>query len=69
MNNSETIHVLFTPDEGFAMPYGVLMTSLLENNRDSHFCFWILTDRLSINNVKHFEETATAWNDADCQSD
>ena len=58
MNNIETLHVLFTPDNGFALPYGVLMTSLLENNKDCHFCFWILTDALSENNIKHFEETA-----------
>lgn len=62
MNKGETIHVLCTPDNGFAMPYGVLMTSLLENNRDCHFCFWVLTDALSANNVKHFEETANFYN-------
>lgn len=61
MNNRETIHILFTPDDRFAMPYGVLMTSLLENNRECHFCFWILTDVLSENNINNYKETAALY--------
>lgn len=61
MNNRETIHVLCTPDNGFALPYGVMLTSLFENNSDCHFCIWIVTDKLSANNVKHFEETASYY--------
>lgn len=59
--SNSVVQILCTTDDSYALPYGVMLTSLFENNPDSSFCIWILTDGLSEKNINLFVETSKTY--------
>lgn len=56
MNQPETINILCGTDDNYAPYYGVMLTSLFENNRYYSFDVYVLVDEdLSDYNTKRFE--------------
>lgn len=51
---TEEIHILCCTDDGYAMQYGVMLTSLLETNPDLNFHIWILSFGISKENECRF---------------
>lgn len=50
----EEIQILCCTDDGYAMQYGVMLTSLFETNREKAFNIWILSFGLSEENRRRF---------------
>lgn len=53
--NSEKVQILCCTDDGYAMQYGVMLTSLFETNPDLSFHIWILTFGMSKENECRFQ--------------
>lgn len=51
---TEEIQILCCTDDGYAMQYGVMLTSLLETNPQTPFHIWILSFGLSVKNKERF---------------
>lgn len=47
---SESINILCTPDNNYVPYCGIMLTSLLENNKDASFSIYIISDNLSDEN-------------------
>ena len=49
--DKELVHIALAFDDKYAMPAGVTITSVIENNDSLHFCFHLLVDNVSIANI------------------
>ena len=45
---NDYFHIVFGIDDDFIRPLGVLMTSILENNRDENIIFHIIIKKITI---------------------
>ena len=59
--NRETYHICYNVNDGFIHIMGASMISVLENNKDKYFIFYIFTDGYSETNSKKLEELAKQW--------
>lgn len=57
-SDNTTIHIGLCADENFAMPLGVCVTSIFENNKDNKVCIHILTQGFSQKNLQKLNATA-----------
>lgn len=57
----DKIHILCCTDDGYAMQYGVMLTSLFETNLDSSFHIWILSFGMSKENESRFQNFKTRY--------
>lgn len=55
------IQILCCTDDGYAMQYGVMLTSLLETNPQTSFHIWILSFGLSIMNMERFRSLCQSY--------
>ena len=62
MKGVETIHVALCADEGFALPMGVCLTSLLENNKKNKIHVHILTVGFSQKTIERITATSQFYN-------
>lgn len=62
MKGVETIHVALCADEGFALPMGVCLTSLLENNKKNKIHVHILTIGFSQKTIERITATSQFYN-------
>lgn len=56
LESSNLVHIALAFDDKYAMPAGVTITSVIENNDSSHFCFHLLVDNVSIANIAKLKE-------------
>ncbi|MCX8639126.1 hypothetical protein J3U37_03360 [Gilliamella sp. B3172] len=54
--NSNMLHIALAFDDNYAMPAGVTITSVIKNNSSSCFCFHLLVDNVSLENINKFKE-------------
>lgn len=53
---SNLVHVALAFDDNYAMPAGVTITSVIKNNDSLHFCFHLLVDNVSSDNIAKLKE-------------
>lgn len=58
----DTIHILCCTDDGYAMQYGVMLTSLFETNPDLSFHIWLLSFGMSKENESRFQNFIQRYN-------
>ena len=56
IEDNEIVHIALAFDDKYAMPAGVTITSVIENNDSLHFCFHLLVDNVSIANIAKLKE-------------
>lgn len=56
--NRNDFHIVFGIDDDFVRPLGVLMTSILENNKDENIIFHIISKKIKKDNEKIVQEFA-----------
>jgi len=54
--SSNLVHIALAFDDNYAMPVGVTITSVIENNDGLHFCFHLLVDKVFITNIVKLKE-------------
>jgi len=60
-NKDSALHIVVCPDNNYAMPTGVLMLSILDNNRDVHVTFHVMTSDFSDANRALFSEMLSPY--------
>ena len=55
---NDYFHIVFGIDDDFVRPLGVLMTSILENNKDENIIFHIISKKIKKDNEKIVQEFA-----------
>ena len=55
-SSKEILHIAFAFDDNYAMPAGVTITSIIENNSNLNFCFHLLVDNVSLVNITKLKE-------------
>ena len=61
--NNIDFHIAFGISKNFTYPTGVLITSILENNRDLNICFHLFIDKLIDKiELKKYEQLKTTYN-------
>lgn len=61
MNDSNPIHIALCADEGFALPMGVCLTSLLENNKENNLHIHILTAGFAQSTIEKINQTGSIY--------
>lgn len=56
--NRNDFHIVFGIDDDFVRPLGVLMTSIIENNKNEKIVFHIITKYISVNNQEIIKQFA-----------
>ena len=55
------MNIVLCTDENYAMPCGVCITSIFENNREEDCNIFVLTKGLEKNTIEHFEQLAANY--------
>ena len=53
--------VVYTTNDNYSMQTAVSIASLLENNRHLHFCFYVLTEHVSEENIKRITHLVESY--------
>jgi len=54
--DKELVHIALAFDDNYAMPAGVTITSIIENNSSLSFCFHLFVDNISSINLQKFSQ-------------
>lgn len=59
---SESINILCTPDDNYVPYCGIMLTSLLENNKKAHFDIYIASNNINSNNKNNLKRLSQLYN-------
>lgn len=58
--NSDMMHIALAFDDGYALPAGVTISSVIYNNPNAHLCFHLFVDKISSVNLEKFKQLVSS---------